>query len=333
MARCVYIFGNGLGMAISPSAFSLTDVMRSVWQSPTLATAQKELIAACLPDGVLHPETEEQLEKLQEILGASERLLSVQKVRNVNWLTQVGSQFPEAVYKFLFSVARGMYLATHGKSDASGNPYHLPSEFIDSLSLKIKRDQSHIATLNYDGLISRSLSEKGMFDGSSPHLLDGFIESQFQRNHLFRKDSGGGWYLHLHGSPLFVDAGRSKHQKINEIQLRNSPINLPKTGRHIVLTHFTHKMGKIESSEILKTYWEFLELAIDESARLVLFGYSGNDLHLNRLVSQVRSNKEVQVVEWLGAGNKATRTKFWREQLGGDVNLRLMENILSFSDW
>lgn len=139
--------------------------------------------------------------------------------------------------------------------------------------------------------------------------------------------------MHLHGSPLYAERDRSRPYKLSEVSLRIMPKSLSNVGQHVVLTHFSHKMGKIESSEILRTYWEFLDLAIEESSKIVLFGYSGNDLHLNRLISQARSNKEVLVVEWLGAGNKPTRTQFWHNQLGGDVSLKLMEDILSFSEW
>jgi len=74
-------------------------------------------------------------------------------------------------------------------------------------------------------------------------------------------------------------------------------------------------------------------MAIDESAEIIMFGYSGNDLHLNRLISQLRGGKSVKVVDWLGAGNKETRTEFWSDQLGGDVELYLLEDVLTFSEW
>jgi hypothetical protein len=89
----------------------------------------------------------------------------------------------------------------------------------------------------------------------------------------------------------------------------------------------------IEASEILQRCWQFLRRAIDESAEIVLFGYSGNDTHLNQLIAQKRSSKLVRVVEWLGAGFEDVRKPFWDEQLGGEVSLVLKEDILTFTDW
>jgi hypothetical protein len=99
------------------------------------------------------------------------------------------------------------------------------------------------------------------------------------------------------------------------------------------LTHFTHKPKIIEASEILSIYWEFLERSFEESSEIVIFGYSGNDLHLNRLISQMRGDKVVKVIDWLGSGSNKNRTKFWNEQFGDNVDLYLLEDVLTFSDW
>ncbi len=64
-----------------------------------------------------------------------------------------------------------------------------------------------------------------------------------------------------------------------------------------------------------------------------MFGYSGNDAHLNWLMSQARGEKNIRVIEWLGAGNRTRRQAFWKEQLGGDVELTLLEDVMTFGDW
>ncbi|GHA46866.1 hypothetical protein GCM10008927_09540 [Amylibacter ulvae] len=74
-------------------------------------------------------------------------------------------------------------------------------------------------------------------------------------------------------------------------------------------------------------------MAIEESGEIVLFGYSGNDTHLNRIISQQRSDKNLKVVDWLGSGSYKLRNKFWSEQLAGDVELHLLEDVLTFSEW
>lgn len=104
-------------------------------------------------------------------------------------------------------------------------------------------------------------------------------------------------------------------------------------GQHIVLTNAESKPEIIKSSEILDVYWEFLELALRESGSCSIFGYSGNDIHLNRMIAQNRADKTLRVIEWLGAGKREFRLKFWNEQLGGDVEIIQKEDIMTFKDW
>lgn len=98
-------------------------------------------------------------------------------------------------------------------------------------------------------------------------------------------------------------------------------------------SYVAHKRTMIEASEILQRYWQFLRRAIDESAEIVLFGYSGNNTHLHQMIAQKPSSKSVGVVEWLGAGFRDVRQPFWDEQLGGEIKLLLKEDVLIFTDW
>jgi hypothetical protein len=330
--RSLYIFGNGLGMAISPEAFNLTNALIDVWDSGSLEVEQKTLISACLPADVQKPTSEEQLAKLQDTVNACEILLSIRDTGAGHWLSEEGSKFPEAVQKLTYAVARKMYLAKHMAGENLGDTCKTPEDFIAPLIEKVKDTGSHVATLNYDGLLSNALQEAGVLGGDSPVLFDGFVDSIFDRTNLFRKKGYGGWYLHLHGSPLFTGKVGSKTRKISEARIGRK--SFPKYGgRHLVLTHFTHKPRTIAASEILSIYWEFLQMALDESERIVIFGYSGNDTHLNRIISQTRTNKEIIVVDWLGSGSAAVRQPFWSDQLGGDVQLRLLEDVFTFADW
>lgn len=331
--RKTIIFGNGLGMAIAPDAYFLPAVMNSVWDHLSLGVEQKKLIMACMPDGTEKPTKEEELKTLQNVVTACETLLEVRGVSKNHWLSDAGRSFPEAVHGLSFLAARQMYLATHPTGPDAGKRCELPADFSNSLLEMIRSTSSHIATLNYDGLLSKVFTSNGFLDMPDSTLLDGFKESRFDRNNLFRKKGVGSWYLHLHGCPLFSDREKSKPYKVSEKFLTSGKINLKNVGKYIVLTHHTHKLNKIHSSAILSTYWEFLELAIDESDEIVFFGYSGNDLHLNRQVAQQRTSKTVRVVEWLGSGTKAFRDKFWAEQLGGPVKLDLREDILTFTKW
>ncbi len=319
-------------MAISPEAFNLPNAMIDIWADESLEDDQKELMSACLPRDVAQPTSEQQLAKLQDTVNACEILLSVRDTGAGHWLSEEGRRFPDAVYKLTFLVARKMHLAKHISGERCGESCVVPGDFFAPLIQKIKETQSHVATLNYDGLLSTALREAGVLGSSKPTLIDGFVSSKFDRTNLFRKKSFGGWYLHLHGSPLFVGKSGATPRKVAEstIRRRTPP---QQAGRHIVLTHFTHKPKIIASSEVLSIYWEFLQMAIDESQEIVIFGYSGNDIHLNRIISQQRADKHVKVIDWLGSGTLAVRSSFWTEQLGGEVELHLLEDVLTFSDW
>ena len=98
-------------------------------------------------------------------------------------------------------------------------------------------------------------------------------------------------------------------------------------------SYVAHKRTIIEASEILQRCWPFLRRAIDESAEIVLFGYSGNNTPLHQTIARKRSSKSVGVVEWLGVGFREVRQPFWDEQLGGEIKLLLKEDVLRFADW
>lgn len=330
--RKLFIFGNGLGMSLAPDAFNLTGVMSSVWSTDSLAESQKNLIRACLPEGNERPTSEEQLAKLQEIVGACDVLLDIRPTSEGHWLSSQGQSFPDAVHRFAFEVARNMFIAKYPSGDDIGKNCQLPEEFVASLVEAIKATQSHVATLNYDGLLSSSFESAGIL-GAGKLLRDGFVDSKFDTTNLFRQKDKGSWYLHLHGCPLFVDREKSKPHKLAKSTLLKNTKGLKSVGRHIVLTHVAHKRSIIAASEILMTYWQFLKRALDECGEIVLFGYSGNDTHLNQMIAQKRANKLVRVVEWLGAGYEDVRKPFWEAQLGGVVDLLLREDVLAFNDW
>lgn len=331
--RKTFIFGNGLGMSIAPEAFNLHAAMSKVWDDGSLGGDQKQLIVACLPKNTEQPSSEDQLGTLQETVSACDVLLGVRETAEGHWLSPQGQKFPNAVRWFIFQVARHMYTAKHGVGESTGERCKLPDDFVEELARVVRESQSHVATLNYDGLLSAALERQGLLAEGSTALRDGFLDSKFDRTNLFRKKNIGGWYLHLHGCPLFVDRDKSKPAKITESTLLSNSKGLKNVGRHIVLTHFRHKPQVIDLSDILRTYWEFLARAIEESVEVLLFGYSGNDEHLNRLIAQIRGAKRVRVIEWLGAGHRDMRRGFWAQQLGGDVELLLLEDVLGFSDW
>lgn len=87
--------------------------------------------------------------------------------------------------------------------------------------------------------------------------------------------------------------------------------------------------------KLLSAYWERLGDALRESDRIVVFGYSGLDVHVNRAVARRCRSKEppqVVVVEWEGAGDEAKRTAHWRSCFRSAVELHQLGDVLGF-DW
>ena len=161
-------------------------------------------------------------------------------------------------------------------------------------------------------------------------MVDGFLgEGGFSEENMdLKKGKKLGYYLHLHGSPLFINRGKSI------IKQRRSSIRSTTPTHHLVLTHVKHKPTVIDNSRVLREYWIRLSSALNESEELLLIGYSGEDEHLNNLIRTYTKFLPVQVIEWENAGKKDDRYIFWRSKLGTDkVELVQMKNILEFSSW
>lgn len=319
MSRKTVIFGNGLGMALSPQKFSLQYALDQVWNdTDVLDETQKELIRACLPKGQNQPCAENDLDTLQSALSACDFLAGIH-CESTHWLNQHGHDFRVAVRQLIYQTAKQFHLMGCLLPDAFLNP------FCDFVS----RTKSHVCTLNYDNLLYGPMTDRrrGVFDGYNV-LVDGFLKGNFNEENLERKHTNNfGYYLHLHGSPLFYeDAGTVKKcsQGCFLETVKHSPI---------VLTHVKHKPMVIADSLFLLCYWLCLRKAIRESDEVILFGYSGLDEHLN---DEVRLSKRIQIVEWNGSGEQMAREEFWRKKLGHDENdLKLLQlaNILDFTDW
>lgn len=236
-----------------------------------------------------------------------------------HWLSEYGQPFPAAVRKLLYQTA----LQFHQREMA------LPMDFAKPLAAFLHASQSHVATLNYDNLLYQRMIEAHVLNGYAGALVDGLLPSGFSPENLERRwGRNFGYYLHLHGSPLFVDHD-DVVRKLAQAELRADG---DVVGSHVVLTHVKHKPTVIAASRLLRSYWQHLELALGESEEVILFGYGGADTHLNELL-ELRSPETVRVVEWEGSGEQGQREAFWMEVLGKEVVLIRMENILQFSAW
>ncbi|MGQ0698114.1 MAG: SIR2 family protein [Panacagrimonas sp.] len=320
MTRKILIFGNGLGMALDQDFFPLDRSIGNVWDSGDLLDdASKKLICDCLPqDNNDRPHGENDLDVLQLALSASEFLSGLGGSR-IHWLSEEGQAFPVAVRKFIYQVA----LQFHKYEGA------LPGEFVGALANFLLDTNSHVATLNYDNLLYQPLIEREVLKGYSGALVDGFHNSGFKAENLERKFGRTfGYYLHLHGSPLFVDRNDNV-LKLHQCELAEKD---DVVSSHIVLTHFKHKPTVISASELLTAYWRKLAEAISESAEIVVVGYGGDDEHLNSLLHNA-SRVPVRIVEWDGAGEQEQRVNYWSSVLAREITLVRRASILEFQDW
>lgn len=335
MGRITIITGNGLGMALDSTAFSLEGAIRNVWErknrlmsKPVLTPEQKDLVGRCLPswDRKSPPVSEDDLDKLHQTLVACDFLTGIES-GPVHWLSEEGKKFPAAIRKFIHEVASSFHLA-------SGD---LPEGFVGPLSKFVKETKSHVATLNYDNLLYNPLCEKENLNGYEGDLVDGIWAGEgFRLSHMERKYGRDfGYYLHLHGSPLFVEQKDGSIKKNPSVVLRVGD-NPDGDSRHIVLTHVMHKLSVIRASEILSCYWDLLRIAIKESEGVTLLGYSGCDTHLNHLIRDEVNRKKtlrLRVVEWEGAGEGEDRVDFWEDKLGGRPEVISLPSVLEFDDW
>lgn len=319
--RKTLIFGNGLGMALDQNHFYLPNALHRIWDSNALDPAHKQLISACLPHQLGNcPRGEDDLDKLHVAISSCEYLSAIQQINDLHWLSPYGWDFPSVCRAFITQVATHLY--------DFANP--LPVDFGIPLVEFVRSTKSHVATLNYDKLLYELFISNYIVSGFNGSLIDGITNAGFNSAHLERKwGNDFGYYLHLHGSPLFKNRNGTI-KKLSRFEL--NPLQ-PEPSSHIVLTHIRHKPAVIFSSEILSSYWQHLYLSLSESSEVILFGYSGLDKHLNELLSIFSQKIQFKIVEWGGSGNYQQREYFWNNALRKNVNLIHLDNILNFHGW
>ena len=214
------------------------------------------------------------------------------------------------------------------------------NDFVSTFVAFVFRSKSHVATLNYDTLLYEPFNNAHDIEGQqiqlckgfSGTLLDGYTKGLgFSTQNMERRYNPDqkAYYMHLHGSPLFVDDDQGRPVKLTRAQLQNENGD---RRSHIVLTHGAMKPVVISSSRVLEMYWSHLSEAIHESKEIILFGYSGADNHLNDKINKHRENTPVRVVERTH-GNLDGREKYWRAKFGGNTQVTPFDNILDFVNW
>jgi hypothetical protein len=320
--RKALIFGNGLGMALAPHHFNLAQVMHDVWNIAHFLTPEdKRLISLTLGDENAIPQNEEQLDVLHQAVTACKTLNRILSP-NLHWLTAQGQNFPVAVAKYMHMVASRLHL-----TDAD-----LPAPFITALCTFIQQTNSHVATLNYDRLLYGSFIDRGILSGFGGSLVDGITNQGFDAANLERLwGRTFGYYLHLHGSPLFYTDIDGRIRKLQRHEISTYTTN---PSEHIVLTHVAHKRSVISASPILTEYWHYLHRALQEATQIVVVGYSGCDVHLNELIAMYGAFKPIRVIEWAAAHHHPTRLGQWQNAFKStNITLDLQGNILNNYIW
>jgi len=320
--RKALIFGNGLGMALNPDAFNLTRVMHDVWNLAHFLTPyDKRLISLTLGSEHAIPQNEQQLDVLHQAVTACKTLKRILSP-DLHWLTEHGQRFPVAVAKYIHMVASRLHL-----TDAD-----LPQPFITALADFIRNTNSHVATLNYDRLLYGEFIDRGILAGFDGNLLDGITNAGFNPSNLERRYGRTfGYYLHLHGSPLFYTDANAQIHKLQRHEISTFTAN---PSEHIVLTHVAHKRAVISASPILTVYWHYLHRALQEATQIVVVGYSGFDTHLNELIAMYGAYKHIRVIEWAGNHNHQLRLLQWQTAFKTtNIQLDLYANILDNRVW
>lgn len=325
--RNLIIVGNGLGLSIDRDFFSLERAMRDAWESDVLQDDEKELIRRCLPDGADRPTEEDELEDLQRIVNACATISEFELKDRLDaaWLTETGQAFPDAIRFYVHAVASQFHSEEH---NAALEP---PLEFLDALNSNLSASGSTIATTNYDACLYRPLNDRSAFRGYN--TLDGFQGRpiRFAATNLRRQRDRKGYYLHLHGSPLFMTEN-GQHTKISREEIRQRRAI---ASSHIVLTNTKYKPQLISASPILSAYWKKLKDIRSDFERIVWFGHSGRDPHLNQFIARYFGTLPITIVEWSGVENQTDREHYWREKFQSNTELDLvrLDDICSFSDW
>lgn len=344
MSYTTILTGNGIGRAVEPTYFPLDAGIQSVWDDTTdflLSDQNKETILHCLPDlpsggRPIIPKNENELATLHKVVTACDLIGEVENNNSI-WLTDLGRDFPLIIDHFIGRVAHYFHCYSVNNPDYDS--------FIAGIAEYIRNNESHLITLNYDNLLYQPLIEEEVLAGYDGYLLDGFTGLTFDESNMIRHRKGRGWYIHLHGSPLFYNDGNSI-KKLRQEWLDESfdPANILR--RHIVLSHTKLKPEIISGSPLLSSYWDFFGQALSESDFLLVIGYGGADIHVNKKISdwiirrkKLRLDIYILIIERRDGRTNEDRMSFWKRRFDpksilkkADLTLQRMDNILQF-DW
>jgi len=322
------LIGNGLGMAIDPEHFKLESGLKHAWDK--LEKDQQDNIKKLITNG-MKLTNEEQLYEHYEAIQACLTFNRIEDLSKQKWLVPAAKKFPDYFRNFVANTA--WYFYDYPIEEIQKSKKNLLNNFLDKLTNYVQNNYTHIATLNYDNLIYGKFRESDIL---KKKLTDGFYTNTVGFQPMVF-NSRPGYYLHLHGSPLFytdLESNICEQNIINKGSNRNEKNHLRE---HIILCKTSLKPKLISNSFLLDSYWYFFTKALRQSKKLVLFGYSGNDLHVNKVIEKAK-HLQIVIVEY-NAKSKTIedRRVFWARQLKkpmnyfNEQNLILLESILEYA--
>ncbi|MCE3043374.1 SIR2 family protein [Legionella sp. 16cNR16C] len=318
------IVGNGIGMALDAQYFCLQAGLQESWDS---FDVDKKKLISLGSDNM--PCTETELEENHKIMTSCQKILEFQDLQLLN---SKGEAYPNIYRDFIYKTAFHFF-------NYNGA---LPEKFVDNL-IELIKSGCHLVTLNYDKLLYSPLIERNILCGYSGYLVDGVCNSGYRYENMLRTFSTFNWYLHLHGSPIFY----THDSEIKKCKIYETPIaaeNNHKLHEHIVLAKTDLKPEIISNSPILGSYLDFFSKALFESNKLYLFGYSGEDTHINNEIRNWSIEKSrkcdkltIYIIEWNGSDRSC---QSWKNLLIPDmppenrdkiqVHFEKMNNILEY---
>lgn len=334
-----FLIGNGLGKSLDADHFDLKQGMKQGW-GRTRSKKIKSLINKFL--GKAAPTTENDLKKIQDCFL---KLQSIEcQIKDLPHGLKHHIEFnikkdKERYFEYLFNVSSHFYNYPIDETPLPSKFATFMENFCLYIEKKCKdRNTVHVATLNYDGLLYKKFIEKGnIFKGYDGFLVDGITDAGFNKDNLkSRYGKNFGWYLHLHGSPLFY----SDHKKIKKNTYNNNTSSFEEVSykpgrRHIILCHPKQKYETIQYSEILSEYLEHFKVAITHTDYLVIIGYGGKDTHINEIIkSFLKKEGQIIVIERLEEGEFDERVRLWKDLLcAHDRKFKLIQKttILDFN--
>lgn len=312
MSKSVFIFGNGLSMALSKE-FSLkkitSDFIKSLQESDkefleTLCTNEEGLSFDDFEENFTYIESSfESLKKYRLFIDSS---IGVEFLENYNLKDPNLSEHEEIISRIYIKYISMILEIIHGNVRLETIERKL-SNFVKFLIERIEQDtKSYLFTLNYDLLVEtillQYLGEEHFKDFCYPSgKLSGTTIPKYDFNpkrcHEFFSGSHEKVELHhLHGSlSLFVDQVRNRVIKLRsqDISLENIYKKIHEESLPLVPAIIT---GGGKSDKILQYpfehYYRNLKDICDfgEATRLFVVGYSFRDEHINDLIKRWISN-------------------------------------------